>query len=69
MTDFADIETEWRSSASCGAGNCVQVAKLEGAIAIRDSKNPERGTQVYTIDEWHEFVAGVKRGDFDDLIQ
>ena len=60
-------KVQWRISASCGGGNCVQVARHEDSIAIRDSKNPDQGVQSYTIDEWREFVTGVKRGDFDDL--
>jgi predicted secreted Zn-dependent protease len=58
----------WRRSKSCGQGNCVEVAALQDAVAIRDSKNPSQGAQLYTFDEWQAFVAGVKRGDFDDLI-
>ena len=64
-----NTEMKWITSASCGHDACVQVGRIEDSIAIRDSKNPDRGHQLYTAEEWLEFVAGVKRGDFDSLLQ
>lgn len=52
-----------RSSPSCD--NCVEVAFVGGAIAVRDSKNREGGTLVFTPGEWDAFVAGTKDGEFD----
>jgi hypothetical protein len=52
-----------RSSPSCD--NCVEVAFVGGAIAVRDSKNPAGGTLVFTPDEWDAFVGGTKDGEFD----
>jgi len=43
----------------------VEVAFVDGAIAVRDSKNPEKGTLIFTPDEWDAFVAGTKDGEFD----
>ncbi len=52
-----------RSSPSCD--NCVEVAFVGGAIAVRDSKNPSAGFLVFTPDEWDAFVDGTKDGEFD----
>jgi hypothetical protein len=52
-----------RSSPSCD--NCVEVAFVNGAIAVRDSQSPEKGTLIFTPDEWDAFVAGTKDGEFD----
>lgn len=59
----ADWRTSTRSSPSCD--NCVEVAFVDGAIAVRDSKNPQKGTLIFTPDEWDAFVAGAKDGEFD----
>jgi len=61
----------WRKSRRSNAsGNCVEVARLpEGAgVAIRNSRNPEGPALVFTADEIAAFVAGVRDGDFDDLV-
>jgi hypothetical protein len=58
----------WRKSSysSGNGGNCVEVARnLPGAVAVRDSKNPDGPKLIFTPDEWHAFVAGVKDGEFD----
>ncbi|MEP7022493.1 MAG: DUF397 domain-containing protein [Actinomycetota bacterium] len=34
-------------------------------ITIRDAKNPDGPKLVFTPDEWHAFVLGVKDGEFD----
>lgn len=57
----------WRkSSYSTAEGQCTEVAALPGgAVAVRDSKNPESGALRFTAGEWRVFVAGVKAGEFD----
>jgi Domain of unknown function (DUF397) len=52
-----------RSSGNCD--NCVEVAFVDGAIAVRDSKNPTGPALLYTRDEWDAFIGGVKDGEFD----
>jgi hypothetical protein len=63
-----DLSTAvWRASTRSDAGseNCVEVAFVGGAIAVRDSKNPQKGTLIFTPEEWDAFVAGTKDGEFD----
>ena len=54
----------WRKSPfSDGAEQCVELTDLPGgAIAIRDSKNPEREPLRYTAEEWQAFRKGVIDG-------
>jgi hypothetical protein len=59
---------DWRKSSHSGdnGGNCVEVARnLPGAVAVRDSKDPEGPKLVFTPDEWRAFAAGVRDGEFD----
>jgi hypothetical protein len=57
----------WRKSArSSSAGNCVEVASnLTDIVAVRDTKNRDGGTLVFTRSEWAAFLGGVKDGEFD----
>ncbi|MFC4061712.1 DUF397 domain-containing protein [Planomonospora corallina] len=63
-------EADWRKSRfSNPSGNCVELARLPGgAVAVRNSRDPEGPALVYTRGEVEAFVRGVKDGEFDDLI-
>jgi hypothetical protein len=60
---------QWRKSrASNPSGNCVEVAALPGgAVAVRNSRQPDGPALVYTRAEIAAFLAGVRNGEFDDL--
>jgi hypothetical protein len=59
----------WRTALSCNGGACVQVAANDNSILIGNSRRPGDPVVEYTPHEWHEFVAGIKNGDFDDLLK
>ena len=59
----AEFQKSSRSGPNCD--NCVEVAFVDGAIAVRDSKNPTGPTLIFTPDEWDAFVGGAKDGEFD----
>ncbi|MFH7334501.1 DUF397 domain-containing protein [Streptomyces sp. KHY 26] len=54
---------EWRSS-SRGMGD-VQIAFVEGFIAMRNSDRPESPSLIFTPAEWGAFVSGAREGEFD----
>ena len=60
----------WRkSSASNPSGDCIEVAALDsGAIAVRNSRDPQGPALVYTRAEIDAFIKGAKDGEFDDLV-
>ncbi|WKX72114.1 DUF397 domain-containing protein [Streptomyces sp. XD-27] len=60
-----DLSTaQWRKSPFSDGGNqCVEITDLPGgAVAIRDSKNPERPALRYTAEEWTAFRRAVIEG-------
>lgn len=54
---------EWLSS-SQGVGD-VQIAFVEGYIAMRDGRNPDGPSLIFTPGEWRAFVLGARDGEFD----
>jgi hypothetical protein len=52
-----------RSGPACD--NCVEVAFVDDAIVVRDSKNPDGPALIFTSAEWDAFVGGAKDGEFD----
>jgi hypothetical protein len=57
----------WRKSTRSGPNcdNCVEVASVPDAIAVRDSKNPTGPVLIFTTGEWDAFVGGARDGEFD----
>lgn len=58
----------WRTAKDCNSGHCVEVAALGEGVGIRDSKDPTGPTLSFDRAEFAVFAAGVKAGDFDDLL-
>jgi hypothetical protein len=58
---------QWFKSTRSGpnSDNCVEVAFVGEAIAVRDSKNPTGPALIFTPAEWDAFVGGAKDGEFD----
>ncbi|MFE3500923.1 DUF397 domain-containing protein [Kitasatospora sp. NPDC059160] len=56
----------WRKSRFSGnQGNCIEVADgFAGVMPVRDSKDPEGPSLVFSAGAWSAFVAGVKAGEF-----
>lgn len=55
-----------KSSLSFANGNCVEVADLRGGeIGVRNSRDSGGPVLRFTPDEWHAFIGGVRKGEFD----
>jgi len=57
----------WLISRTCDSGACVGVARHGDAVLIGNTNNPEGAISEFTIDEWRQFLAGAKLGDFDGV--
>jgi hypothetical protein len=65
---IVDLSTAvWRKSTLSSSVACVEVAFIEGQIAVRDSKNRRGPVLVFTPTEWAAFLGGVRDGQFDQL--
>lgn len=66
----SSLDVRWTKSRHSNAeGNCVEVASLaQGGVAMRNSRDPHGPALVYTSAEVAAFLAGVKDGEFDDLM-
>jgi hypothetical protein len=65
-SEFSSLS--WRKAEySVNNGQCVELARAGGMIAIRDSKDPAGPVLMYTPSEFHAFLDGAKNGEFDDL--
>ncbi|MCC9307126.1 DUF397 domain-containing protein [Kitasatospora sp. RB6PN24] len=54
-----------KSSYSKDSKDCVEIAELDGgAVAVRDSKNPQLTALRFTATEWGAFLKGVHKGEF-----
>jgi hypothetical protein len=58
----------WRTSSFTDRGNCVAVALYDdGLVAVRNSNHPTEGTVMFATAAMHDWIAGIKAGEFDDL--
>jgi predicted secreted Zn-dependent protease len=70
MTIYASVpgELNWRVSRTCDGGACVMVARHGDSVLFGNTSQADGPVYAYTGAEWKEFIAGVKLGDFDDII-
>lgn len=54
----------WLRSTKCVGGECVEVMRLDGTVAMRDSKRPEDGVLQFDSGAWSRFVEAVRDGQF-----
>jgi hypothetical protein len=57
----------WQKSSRSGPNcdDCVEVAFVDGVIAVRSSNRAEGPVLLFTQEEWDAFVGGAKDGEFD----
>jgi hypothetical protein len=57
-------DAQWfTSSYSSGQGACVEVARLPGKIATRDTKDRSGPVLLFPTDEWQHFITAVNDGE------
>jgi hypothetical protein len=56
----------WRRA--CATGECVEFARHEDMVLLRDSKDPESPVLRFSRQEIQAFFDGIKAGDLEDLL-
>jgi hypothetical protein len=60
---------DWHVSQTCEGGACIRVARTGDSVLIGNTGRPEGPVGEFTTDEWRQFLAGAKRGDFDGIAE
>ncbi|GAB3282133.1 DUF397 domain-containing protein [Parasphingorhabdus pacifica] len=57
----------WKKSSRSGGsgGNCVEVGRVVGGAAVRDTKDRAAGHVTATGAQWSSFLVALKDGRFD----
>ncbi|TCB95962.1 DUF397 domain-containing protein [Micromonospora zingiberis] len=64
MTALDLSRAKWRTSTrSVGNGNCVEVATVDGHVAVRDSKDRGGPVLAFAASAWNAFVLGLDEAD------
>lgn len=52
-----NLDLEWRKSSRSNEQDCVEVARVAEAVAVRDSKNATGPNLAFPTSSWHVFVV------------
>jgi prepilin-type processing-associated H-X9-DG protein len=65
MGDIVDLSgAAWHKSKRSSSNGCVEVAFVDGHVAVRDSKNRDGSVLIFTPIEWEAFIGGIGDGQF-----
>ena len=59
---------KWQIATASGGNACVEVAQTDAGVVVRHSRYPQGAVLRYTVAEWHAFLDGAKKGEFDHLV-
>jgi hypothetical protein len=61
-----DKLARFKSSFSANGQSCVECARLPGGgMAVRDTKDPDGPTLIFTSEDWEAFTRGIRAGELD----
>jgi hypothetical protein len=57
-----DYRPDWRKATySNGSGNCVEVGRLAGTVAVRDTTDRDGAVLRFSVGAWRAFAAQLKQ--------
>jgi len=60
-------DLDWSISSTCDGGQCIRVARKGEFVVIGSTNDPDGPVSEFTVDEWRNFLAGARLGDFDGI--
>lgn len=60
-------KVEWIRPRRCETGACAEVTMVGDEVWLRSSRR-DGNIIAFDLDEWREMLAGVKAGDFDEIV-
>jgi len=57
--------TQWQKASHSATNNCVEVAFVDGQVALRDSKDRQGPVLLFSAAEWDSFLESVRAGEFE----
>jgi hypothetical protein len=59
------LSPTWKKSSrsASASGNCVEIATVPGAVAVRDSKDPEGPVLIIGPAAWVSFLGSIQAGE------
>ncbi|MGH4007456.1 MAG: DUF397 domain-containing protein [Pseudonocardiaceae bacterium] len=62
-----DRGTCWARSRYCVGANstCVEIAMGVDQVGVRDGKENAGLVLLFSTEEWHAFIGGIRAGDFN----
>ena len=55
----------WRKSSRSSDTSCVEVARGDGLLLVRDSKGPETQILAMAPEDWRRLLERIRQGDLD----
>jgi hypothetical protein len=64
MSKAFPLASGWRRSSRCESGHCVEAARQDREVAMRNSTVPDLHLRL-SVEAWDAFVADLRAGTFD----
>jgi Domain of unknown function (DUF397) len=69
MTVSSHSRPAWRNSSYSGQnGNCLEVAVLSPAVAVRDSKDPDGHHLAFPLATWRAFARRIRAAELASAV-
>jgi nitrate reductase alpha subunit len=63
--DVRPLSIDWYRASFCQSGECVEVARHDDTVMMRNSTHPDTGYVYFTPEEFNMFLGAAKAGEFD----
>jgi hypothetical protein len=60
-----DSEAPLHWTKRCADSACIEIARNDAGVFMRDSKDPDGPVLTFTGEQWASFTAAVAAGEFD----